>query len=907
MLHPDHDFRFMLVNQMQRDLGSANVLETCASLVAMCKLVTLEMIPALLPRVAEVLTTSEHTLVRKKAVMALHRFYQLDPTSVAHLIGPVKALVRDRDPSVMASALCLLHEFAKQDAHSQLDLLDQYCSILKQITEHRLPREFDYHRMPAPWIQIKLLKILATLAQGNLQASESMYEILGECIKRADSGTNAGFAVAYECVKTIATIWPCEWLLDLAASTISRFIQSDQYNLKFLGVTGLACIVRTNPKYAVQHQLAVIDCLEDPDESLKRITLELLFRMTNAQNVEPVVEKLMHFLKQARDPFLKRDLVDRIIQLADGFAPNSLWFVETMIELLNEEFVSGEAVHSLLKLIAEEEDHEVRARACELFAVALTSPKSSDTMLSCAFWVLGEFAEDKRAMLDQVCDVLETREMAVQARLNGISAIGKLLAHEPSIPGNVRRLLERKQRGETQIEQRSSELLQLFELGCNVREVLPEDASCEDFEQVDFGFLDEFASILRAAGASEYQPRLKIVNDSDYLDDFALSTPSPGEHAPPQQQTLRFSAYEAPTLQFQAQPAPPPPPPPPTSVFSPHHHSSAMPQASPAAPKVKNLWGPTGYVGNVPAPQQQVAAFTAASARKAAATAPPPSSYDFGGEYEENDDVPQAFAAAGAGLPPARLAAAPAPVVAKAKELTEKEKAAMALFGGMSSTSSKPTPTKAAKSSATAPAASASAPAPAVVADLLSLEDDLFAAPPPSQQPPRHDLMSLMEPPVATPAPKPQVPLSSIMDLYASPAPKPQPQQQLPAALLPKQPQFPTALSPAPSPKQLLLTPKPGMTTPQFGALWGTHTAEVRLSLAKPAALSLQAFLAAQTAKLGSTLIEFIPATSEAILAGGLGQETVLFHAKDVGAQVDFMVKSKLPNLAQQVAKEMNQ
>lgn len=32
--------------------------------------------------------------------------------------------------------------------------------ILKQVIEHKLPKEFDYHRMPAPWIQMKILKIL---------------------------------------------------------------------------------------------------------------------------------------------------------------------------------------------------------------------------------------------------------------------------------------------------------------------------------------------------------------------------------------------------------------------------------------------------------------------------------------------------------------------------------------------------------------------------------------------------------------------------------------------------------------------------------------------------------------------------------------------------------------------------
>eukprot|EP00941_MAST-03F_sp_MAST-3F-sp1_P004670 g4670.t1 len=48
-LSPDHEFRFMLVNQLQRDLQSPNVLIVCAALSALCKLITTDMIPALLP------------------------------------------------------------------------------------------------------------------------------------------------------------------------------------------------------------------------------------------------------------------------------------------------------------------------------------------------------------------------------------------------------------------------------------------------------------------------------------------------------------------------------------------------------------------------------------------------------------------------------------------------------------------------------------------------------------------------------------------------------------------------------------------------------------------------------------------------------------------------------------------
>ena len=37
-LSPTHEFRFMLVNQMQRDLNSSNMLEAAAALTALCKL-----------------------------------------------------------------------------------------------------------------------------------------------------------------------------------------------------------------------------------------------------------------------------------------------------------------------------------------------------------------------------------------------------------------------------------------------------------------------------------------------------------------------------------------------------------------------------------------------------------------------------------------------------------------------------------------------------------------------------------------------------------------------------------------------------------------------------------------------------------------------------------------------------
>lgn len=75
---------------------------------------------------------------------------------------------------------------------------------------------------------------------------------------------------------------------------------------RYVGVTGLAAIVRDHPKYAQEHQMAVIDCLEDPDETLKRKTLDLLYTMTNPVNVEFIADKLLSFLEQGNDSFWRR-------------------------------------------------------------------------------------------------------------------------------------------------------------------------------------------------------------------------------------------------------------------------------------------------------------------------------------------------------------------------------------------------------------------------------------------------------------------------------------------------------------------------------------------------------------------------------------------------------------------------
>jgi len=156
----------------------------------------------------------------------------------------MKRALCDADPSVMAAALTFFVIECEKRPLELKELIPTFSQILRQIVDHRLARDYDYHRMPAPWVQMNLMQIMANLAKGDKEASESLYELLAQVLKKSDDVcTNIGYALVYQTLKTIAAIYPSQSLIDLATTTIARFLSSESHNLKYIGITGLASIV----------------------------------------------------------------------------------------------------------------------------------------------------------------------------------------------------------------------------------------------------------------------------------------------------------------------------------------------------------------------------------------------------------------------------------------------------------------------------------------------------------------------------------------------------------------------------------------------------------------------------------------------------------------------------------------
>lgn len=923
-LSPDHEFRFMLVNQMQRDMQSANVLEICGGLLAATSLITSDMVPAMSGEVMKLISHDSQT-VRKKAIITLHRFFQLAPDVVSseELLEKARKVLCDRDPAVMGSCLNVVEDMAKRNPVEIKTLIPSLVSILKQISERRLPEEFNYHRVPAPWMQIRVVRILSLLGQADAEASNGMYEVLNETMKQADVGINAGYAIVYECIKCITKIYPNPKLLDAAGEAIARFIQSRSHNLKYLGVTGLAMIVETHPQYAAQHQMSVMDCLEDPDETLQRKTLHLLYRMTNPVNVEFITDKLLVFLRGTTDLFLKQQLTTRICSVAERYAPSNAWYIATITQLfeVSGDMVDQQVAQNLMSLIAEgtgeseEADMMLRQTAIELYITLLQDKppaKLPKILLETMAWCLGEYAYLSAVMsLDEILSKLCEWNKAIShpsTRKFLTSAIFKLVAQVGTCPPQAAAVVDKYTRSkDLDLQQRCLEFQSLLMTAPQyLGEILPVDASAEDLEvDVNLSFLDGFCQQALSAGAQPYE-KPEDDDDDDY--DYGASASGSGATA------FKMTPYAKPetninrsAMMARVGGGPPGAATTPAGVALPP--GSSMGNQAQGSTNIGaandglslntrgavSVWGKKPAAPPVPATPAPAAPTPAASTTSSFNSSP---SNTFGSGMN-------AYGGAGGYGQPAA-----APVVQeKTPQQLEKERAAAGLFGGMIPGAPPPPPRVAppapppramppvvAPAAAPPVAAAAPPPTPAPDFDLLDFggpADSVTSAPAPVA----NDVVDIfgtmtLEPTLASPAAAPtEAPPAPLVETVSD-------EEEAPPAPSPAAPVDPFAaegllggyqettlqgFGAATSKFEYNGSPMAPLqiTTPQFGQHWGTCPAISSISINSQKVVSLDDLMK-ESVNAGLHAIEAITATNEGICGGMFdgGSKIVLVHAK---------------------------
>jgi AP-1 complex subunit gamma-1 len=148
--------------------------------------------------------------------------------------------------------------------------------------------EYDVSGIVDPFLQVEILKLLRLLGTKNEKISETMNDILAQVATNTETAKTVGNAILYECVQTIMTIESDSGLKALAVNILGRFLLNRDNNIRYVALNTLSKVITTDAQAVQRHTNTIVDCLKDPDASIRQRALELIYALVNETNVQMV-------------------------------------------------------------------------------------------------------------------------------------------------------------------------------------------------------------------------------------------------------------------------------------------------------------------------------------------------------------------------------------------------------------------------------------------------------------------------------------------------------------------------------------------------------------------------------------------------------------------------------------------
>jgi len=263
---------------------------------------------------------------------------------------------------------------------------------LKGLTSSGYAPEHDVTGITDPFLQVKILRLLRVLGRGDARTSEQINDILAQVATNTDSSKNVGNSILYESVLTILDIEADSGLRVLGVNILGKFLSNKDNNIRYVALNTLIKVVAVEPNAVQRHRNTILECLRDPDISIRRRALDLSFTLINEGNVRVLIRELLAFLEVADNEF-KPVMASQIGVAADRFAPNKRWHIDTMLRVLKlaGNYVKEQILSSFVRLIATTPD--LQTYSVQKLYASLKEDITQEGLTLAGAWVIGEFGD----------------------------------------------------------------------------------------------------------------------------------------------------------------------------------------------------------------------------------------------------------------------------------------------------------------------------------------------------------------------------------------------------------------------------------------------------------------------------------------------------------------------------------
>ncbi|XP_029720049.1 AP-1 complex subunit gamma-1 isoform X4 [Aedes albopictus] len=405
LLDERQDVHLLITNCLKNDLNSTTQFVVGLALCTLGAIASPEMARDLAGEV-EKLMRSPNAYIRKKAALCAFRIIKRVPELMEIFLPATRSLLNEKNHGILIAGVTLITEMCeksqdtlnhfKKDSGNQ-EIVPNLVRILKNLILAGYSPEHDVSGVSDPFLQVKILRLLRILGHNDPDASEAMNDILAQVATNTETSKNVGNTILYETVLSIMDIKSEGGLRVLAVNILGRFLLNSDKNIRYVALNTLLRTVHADISAVQRHRSTILECLKDPDVSIRRRAMELSFALINSQNIRAMSKELLIFLEKA-DAEFKAQCSSRMVHVAERYATSIRWRLDTLLSVLIAagNYVRDDVVSSTIQLILNsppEEQAYIGLRLWDSLHNITNSFEDKQPLLQVAVWTIGEYGD----------------------------------------------------------------------------------------------------------------------------------------------------------------------------------------------------------------------------------------------------------------------------------------------------------------------------------------------------------------------------------------------------------------------------------------------------------------------------------------------------------------------------------